>query len=120
MEGGIGTMRKARALSTIPPGVATSARRRTRTSFRLLSRPLSSCNRPMSVPKAELSQRLLEPGVVAILRADSSAGLMEVTEALVEGGITAVEVTMTTPNALHLITEVVAGFAGRVLMGVGT
>jgi 2-dehydro-3-deoxyphosphogluconate aldolase/(4S)-4-hydroxy-2-oxoglutarate aldolase len=74
----------------------------------------------MTPAKSALCQRLLDPGVVAIIRADSSDGLVAVAEALIDGGITALEVTMTTPNALQVITEVAARFAGRVLMGVGT
>lgn len=74
----------------------------------------------MLVPKSQIISRLLNPGVVAILRADSSEGLVEATEALVAGGVTAVEVTMTTPNALEVIGAVVAKLASQVLMGVGT
>ena len=70
--------------------------------------------------KSTIIQRLLDPGVIAILRADSSDQLVAVTEALAEGGITAVEVTMTTPNALQMITEVTARYRGKILMGVGT
>lgn len=74
----------------------------------------------MSLAKAEICTRLQEPGLVAILRAKSSQNLVEVTEALYEGGVRAVEVTMTTPDALKVISEVVARFAGRLLMGAGT
>jgi 2-dehydro-3-deoxyphosphogluconate aldolase/(4S)-4-hydroxy-2-oxoglutarate aldolase len=70
--------------------------------------------------KAEICRRLLHPGIIAILRANSSDGLVSVAEALAEGGVTAVEVTMTTPNALQVISEVAARFSGRILMGVGT
>lgn len=70
--------------------------------------------------KAEICRRLLDPGIVAILRASSSDKLVAVAEALYEGGVTAVEVTMTTPNALQVISDVVARFAGRILMGAGT
>lgn len=74
----------------------------------------------MSLEKAEICRRLLEPGIIAILRADSSEHLVEVAEALHKGGITAVEVTMTTPDALQVISEVVARFSGKILMGAGT
>jgi 2-dehydro-3-deoxyphosphogluconate aldolase/(4S)-4-hydroxy-2-oxoglutarate aldolase len=70
--------------------------------------------------KSDIILRLLDPGIVAILRADSSSQLVAVSEALAEGGISAVEVTMTTPNALQIITEVTARSRGKILMGVGT
>jgi 2-dehydro-3-deoxyphosphogluconate aldolase/(4S)-4-hydroxy-2-oxoglutarate aldolase len=70
--------------------------------------------------KSDITLRLLNPGIIAILRTDSSAQLVAVSEALAEGGINAVEVTMTTPNALQVITEVTARSRGKILMGVGT
>ena len=70
--------------------------------------------------KPEIIARLLEPGIVAIIRADSSAQLVDAAEALLAGGVTAMEVTMTTPNALAVIAEVTSKFGGRILMGVGS
>ena len=70
--------------------------------------------------KPEILKRLLDPGIIAILRADSSAQLLAVAEALLAGGVTAMEVTMTTPDALQVISEVTARFGERILMGVGS
>lgn len=70
--------------------------------------------------KPDLIRRLLDPGIIAILRAKSSEQLVAVVEALGEGGVTAVEVTMTTPNALQVISDVTARLGDRILMGVGT
>ena len=70
--------------------------------------------------KPEIIQRLLTPGIIAIIRADSSEQLVAVAEALLAGGVTAMEVTMTTPNALKVIAEVTARFGDKVLMGVGS
>lgn len=70
--------------------------------------------------KPEIIQRLLNPGIVAIIRADSSEQLVGVAQALADGGITAIEVTMTTPNALQVITEVTARLGHQIVMGVGT
>lgn len=70
--------------------------------------------------KAEAIHRLLNPGVVAVIRADSSDQLLDVARALEAGGVTAMEVTMTTPNALAVITAVNAALGDRVLMGVGS
>lgn len=70
--------------------------------------------------KARIIERMLNPGVVAVIRADSSEQLMDVARALHAGGVTAMEVTMTTPNALAVIEAVVREMGDRVLMGVGT
>lgn len=70
--------------------------------------------------KAEILSRLLDPGIVAIMRADSSAQLADAAKALHDGGVTAMEVTMTTPGALDVIAEVRKTFSNEVLIGVGS
>ena len=70
--------------------------------------------------KSEILHRLLNPGVVAVIRADDSRQLLDVARALETGGVTAMEVTMTTPNALEVIRTVNTELGERVLMGVGT
>jgi len=63
--------------------------------------------------------RIIDCGVVAVLRADSSAELLNVAGALREGGVVAIEVTMTTPGALKVIEEAAAKMKDSVI-GVGT
>ena len=70
--------------------------------------------------KSEIIQRLLDPGIIAIIRADSSEQLVEAAAALLEGGVPAMEVTMTTPNALEVIATVTRKFGNEILMGVGS
>jgi 2-dehydro-3-deoxyphosphogluconate aldolase / (4S)-4-hydroxy-2-oxoglutarate aldolase len=70
--------------------------------------------------KSEIIERMLNPGIVAIIRADSSEHIVEAAEALVAGGVTTMEVTMTTPNALQVISEIADRLSGRVLLGVGS
>lgn len=70
--------------------------------------------------KHDIIQGLLDPGIVAIIRADNPDQLSQACEALVDGGIHAVEVTMTTPNALGVIAEVTESMGDRILMGVGS
>jgi 2-dehydro-3-deoxyphosphogluconate aldolase / (4S)-4-hydroxy-2-oxoglutarate aldolase len=64
--------------------------------------------------------RLLEPGLIPVIRADSSEHIMAVCEALVAGGITALEITLTTPNALACIREAARRFAPRAITGAGS
>jgi len=70
--------------------------------------------------KQEIIERLLDPGVVAIIRTDSSDHLLQIATALHQGGISALEVTMTTPNAIEAIAEINARFQKTLLVGVGT
>jgi 2-dehydro-3-deoxyphosphogluconate aldolase/(4S)-4-hydroxy-2-oxoglutarate aldolase len=64
--------------------------------------------------------RILDAGVVAIMRAKSSDQLLEAASAVLAGGVTAIEVTMTTPGALDVIQHATAEFGKNVLFGVGS
>ncbi len=70
--------------------------------------------------KSQIIERLLDPGIVAVIRVESSQVLLPICEALLEGGVTALEITMTSPDAINTIAEASREFAGRALMGVGT
>lgn len=70
--------------------------------------------------KSAVIRRILDCGIVAIIRADSSAQLVEATGALIAGGVDTVEVTMTTPNALQVIRDTTQTFGAKLVMGVGT
>jgi 2-dehydro-3-deoxyphosphogluconate aldolase/(4S)-4-hydroxy-2-oxoglutarate aldolase len=69
---------------------------------------------------AENLQRVLESGIVAILRAPSSEQLTSVARALFEGGIDVIEVTFTVPDALQILSAVKKELGSRVLLGAGT
>jgi 2-dehydro-3-deoxyphosphogluconate aldolase/(4S)-4-hydroxy-2-oxoglutarate aldolase len=59
-------------------------------------------------------------GVVAIMRARSSDQLLAAADAIKAGGVNAIEVTMTTPGALEIISQAVARYGADVLFGVGS
>lgn len=64
---------------------------------------------------------LKQCGIVAIVRADSGEGLVKVVEAVAAGGVSCIEVTMTTPGALECLRAASEQLAGRdVLLGVGS
>lgn len=65
-------------------------------------------------------ETILETGVVAIMRARSADQLLEAAEAVLAGGVKAIEVTMTTPGALDVIRQAVGKFGSEVLFGVGS
>lgn len=65
-------------------------------------------------------QRVLDGGVVAILRADSGEQLVRVAEALYEGGIDVIEVTFTVPGVLGILSAVRDSLGDKILLGAGT
>ena len=70
--------------------------------------------------KAQIIEQLLNPGVIAVVRALRTDQAVPLAEALVAGGIIAVEITMTTPDAIAAIREASARLGDRALIGVGT
>ena len=65
-------------------------------------------------------KRVLDGGIVAILRAPSGEQLVKVAHALYEGGIDVVEVTFTVPGVLEILSTVRRELGDRVLLGAGT
>jgi 2-dehydro-3-deoxyphosphogluconate aldolase/(4S)-4-hydroxy-2-oxoglutarate aldolase len=59
-------------------------------------------------------------GVIAIMRAKSSEQLLRAADAIREGGLGVIEVTMTTPGALSVIEQAVGRYDQDVLFGAGT
>jgi 2-dehydro-3-deoxyphosphogluconate aldolase/(4S)-4-hydroxy-2-oxoglutarate aldolase len=70
--------------------------------------------------RVETATALEQLGAVAVLRMEGSERLRRVVDALVEGGIRAAEVTMTTKGALEAIAECSAALGDRMLLGAGT
>ncbi len=64
--------------------------------------------------------QLLAMKVVAILRGDYRGRWQPLAEALLAGGISAIEVTLNSPDAPQGIAELKKAFAGRALIGAGT
>lgn len=69
--------------------------------------------------KQEVLARLKAEKVIALIRADNSASLLDCARALSAGGLNCIELTMTTPNALELCAQV-AQKLPQVLLGLGT
>ncbi len=71
--------------------------------------------------KQKAVQYLFDNRIVAIIRADSSNDLINAVDAIAQGGLKCIEITMTTPGALKCIEEASKKFDGTdVLMGVGS
>ena len=65
-------------------------------------------------------KRILDCGVIAVVRAESGSELVPVVEALADGGVIAVEITFTVPNAIEVISQVRKTLGDRVVLGAGT
>jgi 2-dehydro-3-deoxyphosphogluconate aldolase/(4S)-4-hydroxy-2-oxoglutarate aldolase len=70
--------------------------------------------------KLETLDTIRETGVIAIMRAQSSDQLIAAADAIKEGGVRAIEVTMTTPGALGVISEAKARYGSDVVFGAGS
>src|SRR5918993_1428587 len=71
-------------------------------------------------PKAKVIELLRNPGVIAVVRAPKPELVIPLARALLAGGVIAVEVTMTTPNAIQAIRDANAALGREALLGVGT
>jgi 2-dehydro-3-deoxyphosphogluconate aldolase/(4S)-4-hydroxy-2-oxoglutarate aldolase len=65
-------------------------------------------------------EKVLNCGIVAVVRSADSQQLVDVVRALVDGGVTVAEITMTVPNALEVLAQVRKALGDRVLLGAGT
>ncbi len=65
-------------------------------------------------------QRVLDCGIVAVVRFSDPEPLVGVVEALAAGGVTVAEVTLTVPHALDVIRAARKQLGDRVLLGAGT
>lgn len=65
-------------------------------------------------------KRILDGGVVAVVRAESGESLVKVVEALADGGVTAAEITFTVPDALDVIRDARKALGDAVALGAGT
>jgi 2-dehydro-3-deoxyphosphogluconate aldolase/(4S)-4-hydroxy-2-oxoglutarate aldolase len=65
-------------------------------------------------------QRILDGGIVAVVRSQSSASLLSVVQALKDGGVTAAEITFTVPDAVEVIRQVRRGIGDGLVLGAGT
>ena len=74
----------------------------------------------MSSYRWEVSARIVEEKVLAVIRSSGAAEAVEVGRALVEGGIRVLEVAFTTPQAPDAIAQLSAELGDRALVGAGT
>jgi len=59
-------------------------------------------------------------GLIPVLRARNAGQAHAVVQAMLAGGVTVVEVTMTVPGAVDILKELKSEYGGRLLLGSGT
>lgn len=71
--------------------------------------------------RAQVFEKITESGIVAVIRAESEEKGRRIVDAVIKGGISVIEVTMTVPGAVDIIKELAAAHRGQdVLIGAGT
>jgi len=70
--------------------------------------------------KSEVLTRIIDSGVVAVIRMKDTNRLLKVIEAVRGGGVKAIEITMTVPGAVDIIRQLSKAVPADVLIGAGT
>lgn len=70
--------------------------------------------------RADIAAEIERLGVVAVIRMKDPAKLRAVFDALAEGGVRAIEVTMSVPGAVGLIRQLAASLPAGIVLGAGT
>ena len=70
--------------------------------------------------KADVIKQIIETGVIPVVRATSADEAMRAIDAIREGGISVLEITMTVPGAVGVIEQLSRKYRNDVLVGAGT
>jgi len=74
----------------------------------------------MPIAKIEVLGKIVDSGLVCVIRADGPEQASRIAEACALGGAAALEITFTVPGASQVIEHLARHFAGRILVGAGT
>ncbi len=72
------------------------------------------------INKEKTLQKIEELGVLAVIRGPSEELTIKMVDALVKGGVTGIEITFTTPNALEVVSALDKEFGQNIILGMGT
>jgi 2-dehydro-3-deoxyphosphogluconate aldolase/(4S)-4-hydroxy-2-oxoglutarate aldolase len=70
--------------------------------------------------KREVFNRMVSEGLIPVIRVASAAEAIDVADAIKEGGVTVIEITMSVPGALDTIKELTKKYKDDIIMGAGT
>src|SRR4030095_7853317 len=70
--------------------------------------------------KSDVIQRIKDIGVIPVVRTTSAEEAMQAIDAIREGGVSVLEITMTVPGAVGVIEKVASRYGSQALVGAGT
>src|SRR5512145_2470601 len=70
--------------------------------------------------KTEVIKQIRDTGVIPVVRASSADEAMRAIDAIREGGVSVLEITMTVPGAIGVIEQVSKRYGNDALVGAGT
>ncbi len=70
--------------------------------------------------KFKILEQLERNGIVAVIRAESKGQALKIVDFAYQGGIKAIEITMTVPGAIDVIKDISSKFSSEMLIGAGT
>jgi 2-dehydro-3-deoxyphosphogluconate aldolase/(4S)-4-hydroxy-2-oxoglutarate aldolase len=70
--------------------------------------------------KREVFNRMMSEGLVPVIRVTSASEAIDVADAIKEGGVTLIEITMSVPGAIDVIKELTQKYKDEIIMGAGT
>ncbi|KYG90031.1 bifunctional 2-keto-4-hydroxyglutarate aldolase/2-keto-3-deoxy-6-phosphogluconate aldolase [[Bacillus] sp. KCTC 13219] len=70
--------------------------------------------------KHNILKQITDSGLVAVVRADNIEQAKKITEAAINGGVAAIEITYTIPGATKVIEELASTFQSAIILGAGT
>lgn len=73
-----------------------------------------------TLQKVRTTQRIYESGAMAIVRVETIERGLEIAEGCLEGGVSALEISYTLPNAGEVISAIKAHFGDKLVVGAGT
>ncbi len=70
--------------------------------------------------KREIFNRMVSEGVIPVVRVSSAQEAMDVSDAIKEGGVSLIEITMSVQGAIDVIKELTRKYKDEIIMGAGT
>jgi 2-dehydro-3-deoxyphosphogluconate aldolase/(4S)-4-hydroxy-2-oxoglutarate aldolase len=70
--------------------------------------------------KREVFNRMMSEGLIPVIRVTSAQEAMDVADAIKEGGVSFIEITMSVQGAIDVIKELTQKYKDEIIMGAGT
>jgi 2-dehydro-3-deoxyphosphogluconate aldolase / (4S)-4-hydroxy-2-oxoglutarate aldolase len=74
----------------------------------------------MPIAKIEALTKIIDSGLVSVIRAESHDQAERIADACAQGGVGALEITYTVPRATSVIEHLAKKLSGNIVLGVGT